>query len=96
MAFAVNEIKELILRVKYNKMIEQVIFSWMNIIFITKQINKKEFKWKNIKSLIKKSGYVNINKDEIQNIISKFKGNINLEKTKMYNETINEIQRMPF
>ena len=77
-------------------MIEQVIFSWMNKILITKQINKKEFNWKNIKSLIKKSGYANINKDEIQNIISKFKGNINLEKTKMYNETINEIQRMPF
>jgi hypothetical protein len=80
--------------VKYDKMIEQVIFSWMNKIFITKQINKKEFNWKNIKSLIKKSGYANINKDEIQNIISKFKGNINLEKTKMYNETINEILRI--
>ncbi len=70
---------------------EQVIFSWMNKIFITKQINKKEFNWKNIKRLI--VGY-DIKKDEIEKIISKFKKNIKLEKVKMYDETIKETLRI--
>ncbi len=73
-------------------MIEQVIFSWMRKIFVTKQLNKKEFNWKNIKCLIR--GYGDINKDEIQKIISKFKSNIKIEKAKMYDETITEILKI--
>ena len=71
--------------------VEQIIFSWMNNIFITKQICKKEFNWKNIKLLLKSEGYIDINKDEINNIISKFKRTLKVRKTTMYDKTIKEV-----
>ena len=72
-------------------LVEQVIFSWMHKIFIIKQISKKEFNWKNIKILLKNEGYKDINEDEINNIINKFKRTLKIRKNTMYDETIKDV-----